>query len=366
MLKAATMKRLLMVLIVLASCALSAVSIQSISAEDYNGLVCRLVLRMDQDVDFTVNKQGNDFLIAIDDFDGQLPAFSLDGTFLDQIELTGDGIKISSSARLRYLTMRLSDIKALVIDFIKFSQSKRERLLIANFLIEKGLLGSADKAYEEIARDYPDHYDVYYQWGDLLLQRGSSRAALKLAMIPESSSYYPAAQDLLHGVKSSAKTDKTPEQQEQEIAIIRDDIELQAVAKTELEQDELSPQDSIVFFIPSDDIYVEKAGFFSSMAKLASRYILLTIAVFVAILVLLAYLIFGSFKKPAKKPHQGIEESSLGIDTDTLSKIVHRLLADGWTNKEIAKELKVSQHEIELMVRRLHYMGVSEDDENEG
>lgn len=361
------MKRLLMVIIVLASCALSAVSIRSIQAENYNGLVCRLVLRMDQDVDFKVNKQGNDFFIAIDDFDGQLPAFSLSGTFLDQIELADGGIKVSSEARLRYLTMRLSDVKALVIDFIKFSQSKKERLFIASFLIEKGLLGSADRAYEEIARDYPNHYDVYYHWGDLLLQRGSSRAVKKLGMIPDFSSYYPLAQDLLHGVRNSSRTDriadKIPEPQEQEVAIIHENVELQIKTKKELEPNALSPQDSIVFFLPSEGNQAEGSGFFGSIAELANRYFLLIIALAVALAVFLLFLILGRFRKPAKKPHQDIQESNLGIDTDTLCKMVHRLLADGWTNKEIARELKINQQEVELMVRRLHYMGVCEDDD---
>lgn len=360
------MKRLLMVIMVLTTCALSAVSIRSIRAEDYNGLVCRLVLRMDQDVGFTVDKQGNDYFIAIEDFDGQLPGFSLSGTFLDQIEITGDGIKVSSAARLRYLTMRLSDVKALVIDFIKFSQSKKERLFIASFLIEKGLLGSADRAYEEIARDYPNHYDVYYHWGDLLLQRGSARAAKKLNMIPDFSSYYPLAQELLHGAGIISRIDKlpeeTPERQEPEIAITHENVELQIKAKTELGHSASSPQDSIVFFATSDETNAERAGFFSSMAEWVSRHILLTIVLFVGILVILAFLIFSILKKPAKIPHQDIQESSLGIDTDTLCKMVHRLLADGWTNKEIAKELKIAQHEVELMVRRLHYMGVCEDD----
>jgi hypothetical protein len=365
MLKGATMKRFLLVIMALASCALSAVSIQNIRAKDYSGVVCRLVLTMDQDVDFTVNQQGNDYLVTISNLEGQLPNHNLRDTFLEQIELTGDGLKISSSARLRYLTMRLSDTKALVIDFIKFSQSKKERLVIASFLTEMGRLASADKEYEELARDYPDHYDIFYYWGKLLLQRGSARAAQKLAKIPESNSYYPAAQDLLHGTKSSSQTkapaEETPKKQDEEPVLIQEEAELQAEAETDLELNESPSQDSIIFIIPSEEVDVQKPGFLSSLAAFTSRYILFTIPVFVVILVILAYFIFRKSRISRKKPHQDIEESSFGMDTDTVCKMVHSLLADGWTNKEIAKELKISLQGIESIVHRLHYMEISEN-----
>ncbi len=360
------MKRLLVLIMVLASCTLSAVSIQSIRAENYSGVVCRLVLTMDQDVDFTVNQQGNDFYLVIDDFDGHIPAYTLSGTFLNQIEPTAGGLRISSPLQLRYLTMRLSDIKALVIDFIKITQSKKERLIIAQFLTDKGRLSSADKEYSTLARDYPDHYDVFYSWGELLLKRGSSRAAEKLGMIPEYSSYYTAAQDLLNSDNDSSnatgKSEGSPEQPEPEI---QEAVALQTEAEADPDLAETSLQDSIILAIPPEKIFVEKPNFLSSIAELASRYILLTIAVFVAILVILGCLIFGSTKKARKKPKQDIEESSLGLDTDTLCKMVNRLLADGWTNKEIARELKINLQEVELIVRRLHYMGISEDDAKE-
>lgn len=365
------MKRLLMIILVLTSSALSAVSIRSIRAEDYSGVVCRLVLMMDQDVSFTVNQQGKDFYIAINNFDGQIPAHTLGGTFLNQIESTGDGLKVSSSIQLRYLTMQLSDVKALVIDFLKVTQQKREGLVIAKFLAEKGRLASADREYERLSVDHPNHYDILYYWGELLIQRGSSRAAKKLALIPEYSSYYPAAQELLNPGRRSSLPETIAEEtpQEMESAIMQEEAELlaemQQAAETDQELIEASPQDSIIFAFPPEEILVEKSSIISSMAELASKHILITIIVFVAIFVILACLIFGKSKKPVKKSKPDIQENKQVLDTDVLCMMVNRLLADGWTNREISKELKISLHEVEQIVRRLHFTGLSEDDAKE-
>ena len=352
------MKRLIMLIMVMASCMLSAVSIQSIRAEDYSGAACRLVITMDQDVGFTVKKQGNDFYLTINNFDGQIPSHNLNGTFLDRLEPTAAGVKVSSRIQLRYLTMRLSDTRALVIDFLRYPRTKKEGLAIASFLSDMGRLSSADKEYQKLLKDYPDHYDILYAWGELLVRRGSARAAEKLAQIPKFSSYYPAAQDLLHsresGSKPGGRSEEIQEEWEQETALMQEDADQEFI--------ETPLQDSIIFIIPPEAIHVEKLNLLGFLAKLANRYILLTIVVFVVLLVIVACLIFGRRKKSPKRPKPDIEENSQGLDTDTLCKIVNRLLADGWTNKEISRELKISQHEVELIVRRLHYMEMHEDD----
>jgi len=356
------MKRLIILIMVLTSCALSAVSIRSIRAENYDDAACRLVLKMDRDVDFTVKQQGKDFYLTFSNFDGHIPAYNFSGTFLDKVEPAGAGLKVSSQVQVSYLTMQLNGSEALVIDFLKVTQQKKERLVIARFLSDKGRLASADKEFHRLAIDYKDHYDILYYWGELLIKRGSSRAAEKLALIPKSSSYYAAAQELLQPGKDG-KAEKPKGKPEPKP--IQEETELQPPAKTDQELLEQPLQDSIIVATRPEVFHQEKPNFLSSLAELASANILLTIVVFVAILVLLGILIFGSFKKSAKKSPLDIEENRLGLDTDTLCKMVNRLLSDGWTNKEIARELKISQHEVELIVRRLHYMEICEDDVKE-
>lgn len=337
---------------------LSAVSIKGIRAKDYDNAVCRLVLDLNQDTDFSVSKHSDGFMVSINGFDGRIPAYELTGTFLDRIEATADGLKITSNQDLSYQTMRLSDAPALVIDFFTQSKTKHDRLAIARFLADKGRLASADSAFHALALDYPQHYDILYYWGKLLIKRGSSRAAEKLALIPPSSSYYYAARQLI-GAQDQVQSKENAEQEES--------IPSQLMPEPLLEEEEIvesqAPQDTIITGIPNSNIYVEKPNFLSTAADIASRNFALTLFLFVAVLVILALLIFGSFKRRKKPTQSNIEESSLNLDTETMCKMVNRLLADGWTNKEIARELKTSVKEIELMVHRLHYMGIHEDDE---
>jgi hypothetical protein len=351
------MKYLTMMLILLCVSMLSAVSIQSIRAEDYNNAVCRMVLDMDEDVDFSIAKRDDGFFVSIPNFDGNVPENNLGATFLNRLEGAPGELKIVSSEDLGYHTMWLSDAQALVIDFFSQSQDKHDRLTIARFLADKGRLASADSAFHKLAIDYPNHYDILYYWGKLLIKRGSSRAAEKLAQIPMSSSYYSAAQSLIKPEDHSPQSDAMNAETTQT-------LELMPTPVIEDEQPEelAQPMDSIITVIPAAEIYTEKPSLLSSAADLASRYFVLTIILFVAILVILCMLIFGSFKRSPKLSKTNIEESSLNLDTETMCKMVNRLLADGWTNKEIARELKISLHETELIIRRLHYMGIHEDD----
>ena len=42
------------------------------------------------------------------------------------------------------------------------------------------------------------------------------------------------------------------------------------------------------------------------------------------------------------------------LDTETLCRMVSRLLINGWTNKQIAKELKLPEEEVERLVKLSH------------
>jgi hypothetical protein len=354
------MKRLFMMLLLFGISLLAAVSITQIRAEDYNGVVCRLVIQLERDSDFIVERQSGGFFVGIERLEGSLPTHSLEGTFLDRISMGNSGIMIHTGLDLDYQTMRLSDRNAIVLDFLSKAGGKNERLTIAKFYSDKGKLASADKEFHLLAIDYPNHYDILFHWGELLIKRGSQRAAEKLAMIPQSSPYYDAAQELiLPGGKKPQAEDKSVPQEEEDhyIPLMPEDIH-------EEEQDSIATAliPPIREALDPSDFQDKSPSFIGKAADWASEHIIITIIIFVALLITLCIMIFGNclFKhKPKKKE---IQEASQILDTDTMCKMVNRLLADGWTNKEIARELKVSVHEIELIVRRLHYMDIPEDD----
>nr|MDK2850838.1 hypothetical protein [Candidatus Cloacimonadota bacterium] len=352
------MKRLFVMLFMLSIGLLTAVSITEIRAEDYSGVICRLVIQLERDSDFIVKRQSDGFFVDINGLTGNLPEYNLDGTFLDRISMGTSGILIHTGLDLDYETMRLSDRNAIVMDFFKKPSGKNDRLAIAKFYSDKGKLASADREFHLLAIDYPNHYDILYHWGELLIKRGSHRAAEKLAMIPPSSPYYAAAQELI--LKANGQT-KDPEKQELEndnyIPLMPEDIpevveELTTTPQTQPVDEANLPSES----------QNQSPSFLGKLADWASENIIITIIIFVVLLIILCLMIFSNFFSPKKPVKKDIQEANQILDTDTMCKMVNRLLADGWTNKEIARELKVSVREIELIVRRLHYMEIQEDD----
>ncbi len=353
------MRRLLLLSLLLVGIGmLTAVSVSSIRAEDYSGVVCRLVFQMDQDTDFVIQKQSDGFFLGLNQVSGELPPYSLGGTFIDGISIVTGGIKIRSSLDLSHHSMRLSDHNAIVIDLFKQATSKRDRLITAKFLADKGRLASADREFNSLAIDYPDHYDILYHWGELLIKRESSRAPEKLAMIPRTSHYYEAAQELIRDNSMSQQTDpaqNVEEESEDEEPMVL----MQMPGLDEVAEDSVY---GIATITRVEDHYDNGQSLLSKVADWGNRHFVITIIIFVVLLVVLCIMIFGNYKMSKKLKKESIEESSQPLDTETMCKIVNRLLTDGWTNKEIAKELKISNHDVELIVRRLHYMSINEDD----
>jgi hypothetical protein len=352
------MKRLIMMLLIISSSILFATSIRSIRAKEYYDSVCRLVLDMDRDTDFIVEKVADGFYIGMNQFDGNIPPHNLQGTFLKSIESSQGGLKVKSPENLGFYTLRLSDSKALVVDFYKSDQSKASRLAIARFNSDKGRLVIADRDFSKLAVDYPNHYDVFYHWGILLLKRESNRAQEKLQLIPPSSSYYDSAQTLLKsGLHAPSRATETPEPSFTEAP--------SPIAETTDETTLSSPEeraDSTAYQLPLALLLEQGVAKKEAEKKAVPKttiYILIAVLGFLIIGIVLLLLRKKSQQHGASS---GIEESSITMDTATLTRMVNRLLADGWTTKEIAREMKTNVTEVEQVIRRLHRTGGIDDE----
>jgi hypothetical protein len=340
------MKRLLVLLLILGNSMLFATSILNIRAKEYYESVCRLVFDVDRDTDFLVEETTDGFYIGIPGFDGKIPRHDLSKTFLSSLEPEKGGLMVSSAEELGFYTMRLSASKSLVIDFYKKSTDKAARLAIARFNSDKGRWVAADKDFSRLVVDYPNHWDLWYYWAELLVKRESSRAQEKLAKIPPESSYYARAQALLGA-----------DQAEQEPSIETEpDLPLAA--------EPVKPaQDSVVYDFPVE-AQAPAAPLPHTSEKAAWNYPLLFVISFAFILLIVVlYLIFRKKRQKVGNWQSGIQESSLSMDTATISRMVNRLLADGWTNKEIARELKISLQEVDQIIRRLHFTGGIDDED---
>jgi len=333
-----------------------ATSVQAIRIEDFRDVASRMVLDLSTTADFVVEAEADGFYVGIEGFDGKLPAVTPNSKFIRSIQLAPGGIQVSTIPGLRFERMKLSG-KAVVDLFIQAS-TKSERMAIAAFYSKVGKLASADNAYHRLAIDYRNHDDVLYHWGLLLLKRDSPRAAEKLAMIPASSSFYAEAQRLLQGgttpdALNKAENPPLPKVKEPTPVIVEPEAELES-AQTSIPADT-----NYIHGIPTADVVLSRISLWDTVVELALRYFVLTIIIFISILVILCFLMSHRKSKPVKA--SALESP---LETDAMLKMAARLTADGWTTKEIARELKIGTKEAESLIRRSHY--VNSDSDNEG
>lgn len=336
-----------------------AVSIQNIRAEDYFDVASRLVFDMDSSTDFIVQAKPDGFYIGIEGYDGKYPNPALASIMIMNVSPAQGGVFVKTIPNLKFEKLHLTNTKQLVVDLLTTQESKEGRMAIAKFYFEVGKLASADKAYHELFIDYRNHNDVLYHWGLLLLKRGSNRAYEKLSAIPPSSSFYASAQKHLKKPEKKKEPSKAEDMPLPEIAqasaTVADSVP--AIADTSLVKDSLivtqTPQKSQVFSTP----------LWEDIIDLAANNIIYSILLFVATIVILSFLIFGNIpKKDRSKVKPDSSELECSLDSEALYRMVNRLIADGWKNKEIARELKIKISEVEIIVKRLHQSGFGDSD----
>ncbi|MCB5234601.1 MAG: hypothetical protein LHW60_05075 [Candidatus Cloacimonetes bacterium] len=355
------MKRILIVLLMILCSLLNAVSIRSIRALGEPVIACRLALQMDANTDFQVQKRAGGFYIGIDGFDGIVPSVNLSRSFFDAIEAQSSGIFVRTHDNLSFESMALTDTKALVVDFYKTANTKEERLALARFHTDRGRIARADKIYHELYIDYKNHYDILLAWGEVLIKRGSDRAVEKLEMIPSSSQFYSRAQELLSEIDPK-KVDipKEPIIEEDEDEIL--DLKPDPAIDYQLPEDDDEYIDSeLQRILKRDDI----SEMIDDRESLWEKLNIIVVAAIILVAILLIFIMFLLLRlKAAKKgAKHGVRQRVCDLDAATVTKMVNKLLTDGWTNKEIARELKISRYEVEQAIKRLHYLGGYEDEE---
>lgn len=342
-------KCLLLAVTWMAFCLAPATSVVSIRIEDFQGVASRMVLDLNSPADFVIEPEAEGFYLGIEGFDGKLPSGIPASKFIRSVQLAPGGIQVTTIPGLRFERMKIQG-KAVVDMFIK-AQTKAERMAVAAFYSKIGKLASADNAYHQLAIEYRNHDDVLYHWGRLLLKRESPRAGEKLAMIPASSRYYAEAQRLMQGGRPVEALDKAENPPPPPPA------EPPATADSTVTSAASAPSDTAyIKGIPMSNQVMQKIKLWDALVELALRYFVVTIIIFVSLLVILIILI--SYRKPRAATPRTVDSP---LDSDAMLKMAARLTTDGWTTKEIARELKISPKDAESLIRRSHY--VSSDSE---
>lgn len=310
--------------------------------------VTRVVVGLSEKAKPVVNRTAKGLELQLTDYDRQSNAMITfkPGGIVSGVEQNGGTITLAIGSAFRYETLNLGNRVA--VDVYIQNPNKSQRLQIADFYADKGKLASADKAYNDLHIDYREDTEILYHWAELLAKRGSARATDKLSMIPSGSPYYKQAQSLmakLHGDEEPLPPPPPPTKEEA------------MATSAEIAPIPAMPADSIIR--APQPITAEQP---ESKTISLLRFLPL-VGVEALLLIVFLIVISIALKKKKKSPVSSpkLERSeNPGLDTRTMCRMVSKLLSDGWTLREISKELKISQKEVESLVQLCHMGGHDE------
>ena len=342
-------KRVLITAVLLLAAFCSALDFTYVEMENYGSAVSRIVIGLYGTGDYKVIEGNNYVEINLDNTNANKANIQYQpGGLVYAIEQIDNKMVIPISSSYLLEQMVLDSPRRLVLDIIVAKPDKQQKLELADFYTSAGKLNSADKIYYELAKSYPEDYAILYKWTLLLKQRGSSRINEIAAKIPQNSEYYPFAQQIIKGNQLRKAAQCTPAVKTQNACKIEGD-------KEKAETKSLS-------LIPKAPEKAEKTANPIKDKKLfATKWIpKLMLLIILILLLILIYHILANVGKRKKKPPlnfnlESQKKTELTTEENkTLVLMVRRLLDSGWKNSEIARELKISEEEVERLVQLCH------------
>lgn len=332
------------------------VGIATVKMEDHASAVSRVVISLNNEAKYFISETGAGLAIRFEDFDMGTKAriYAAKSDLVTGIEQNDEVLNVKIGKPFRYETMSFEYPRRLVLDVFVAEPNRAQRLVIGDFYSEMGKFNSADKVYSRLSSDYPKDAQVMYHWALLLAKRGSNRAMDVLAKIPENSSYYERGQKLLARLTGETVPQAVVPHQEEP-----------AVPEVKSVPEPMAAQDSSnVPLAPG----VEKEAKPSTVepkvaAKKAISPFMLQIVLLIALMVLLAVVLYYLFTGKRQPRIDLLADDPIAIQEEeasdrTMRKMVSKLLDDGWTHKEIARELKISTAKVE---RLLHFRRVDSE-----
>lgn len=330
----------------------ASVGIATVKMEDHSGAVCRVVIGLNGEAKYSFSESTGNLAIRFADFDTNTKAriYRVQSDLISGIEQDGEVLRLIIDKHFRYETMSFEYPPRLVVDVFVTSPNRAERLAIADFYSEMGKFNSADRAYASLHADYPQDAQILYHWALLLQKRRSGRALEVLAKIPETSQYYEPGQRLRARLTGESLT-----------LPVAPKAENPAPPVVESTPEALAPQDSSLIPTPPQDVKQEKPAPVAPKmpVKKATNPFMLQVAVLIGLLVLLAvvlYYLFTGKKQPkiALPANEASDPREEEASDRTMRRMVSKLLDDGWTHKEIAREMKISTAQVERLLRFSH------------
>ncbi len=362
--------KVLFMLTLLIASLCAAIDFTYVDMENYGSGVSRIVVGFYGTGNYEVIPNSDYVEVKIDNNNPSKVNISYEGgNIVRSIVQRNNSIRISVSPTFRLERMVLEDPFRLVLDIIVAKPNRQQKLDIAEFYTSCGKLNSADKIYVELNRDYPNDGEVLYKWALLLEQRGSNRLKAIVAKIPKNSAYYSAGQDILnrvYGRKAAAGTSSEKAAPQEKPKSVEEPKPIEPLKANKeippaVETEQTVQPESLVATPPlPQDIQEAPLPSGSEESKLSffeKNPLLIVFFVLLLLLIIIIFIFIHSGKKKPKPvvfaPPENRKEGE-ALDTETLCRMVSRLLINGWTNKQIAKELKLPEEEVERLVKLSH------------
>ncbi len=317
-------------------------SLDYVNMENHGKAVTRVVVIWKGNSAVEVSETGSGLEVLLKDY---LPGNAVinfnSGGLVSGIEQRNNTILIGVNSPYRYEQLNLGD--RLAIDIFNAKPDKAQRLTIAQFYSATGKLNSADRIYGALHSDYPGDSAILYQWASLLKKRGSARATEKLALIPSDSPWFAKAQPLMASLHGEEEPLPPPPE-------ARENAEPES-AVTE----PASPLKDTLFTAPEMVTPVPVPP----KKSFAFLYVPLLI-IFAALLLGFILRLVLQTKKTSPISYEAkaeLKPSETALDSKTMCRMVSKLIADGWTKREIARELRITQTEVEQYLQLCHQGG---------
>jgi len=338
------MKKLVLLLALLALSLLlgASANLESVNMENHGTAVTRVVLQLNGNSETEISRSGSNLEVLIKDYlPGKASVNFKAGGIVSDIEQKNNSLLISVAKPFRYEQLRLGN--RLAVDIFTAAPTKAERITIAEFYGATGKLNSADKMFNDLHIDYREDGGILYEWAQLLYRRGSARATEKLSLIPQNSAYFAKGQQLMAEIHGDEEPPPPPPVESPE-----------PLAKAETAMPDSIPE--IAHQAVKSDVtpspIPKRNGFAFPFVPF-----LIILAALLVVFILFFSLLTRKKKPTPQKVVPQLQPSETALDSKTMCRMVSKLTADGWTRREIARELKIPLKEVEQYLQLCHQGG---------
>ncbi len=332
------MKRTLILLVILFCTAVAyGANLVSVRTRDYYGVAARIVIEVDKNAKYSVESDTSPigYEIRIYDTQNDLSAAQYENpvkliNFLD-ISNQDDysSVLIDAQRPYKVLNFTMNNPYRIVVDLIRTNTTneRADRLGEARYYDDTQRFRQASDIYSSLSADFADDAEINYLWARLLYRdRNNTKATKYAGMIPESSVYYQYAKVILDRIERGVDPDAEP----------LDDLAVTG------DPGFVAVSDSVMK-APPPQVPVKKVKHHIPMLFV---YILIGAAFLITVIVLLL----------RKKRNVIIEDVEIAEESESFeledgikARMVTKLMSDGWTTKEIARELHLSRKDVERL-----------------